>query len=133
MLMSPKEVFKPTESELEILQILWAKGPSSVRQVNDLLNQRREVGYTTTLKIMQLMLEKGLVNRDTSTRTHVYRTAVSEQDTRKRLLDRFVDTTFRGSAMDLVMQALGNKDTSQEELNEIKAYIQKIEQDRKKK
>ncbi|MEM6379254.1 MAG: BlaI/MecI/CopY family transcriptional regulator, partial [Bacteroidota bacterium] len=85
-----------------------------------------------TLKIMQLMLEKGLVARDTSSRTHIYRAAVSEEATRASLLNRFVDTAFRGSAMDLVMQALGNKDTSAEELAEIKAFIQKIEADRKK-
>jgi predicted transcriptional regulator len=123
---------KPTESELEVLQILWAFGPSSVRTVNDQLNQQREVGYTTTLKIMQLMLNKGLVARDTSSRTHIYQAAVSEDQTRAHLLDRFVDTAFRGSAMDMVMQALGNKDTSTEELEEIKAFIQKIEADRKK-
>lgn len=123
---------KPTESELEVLQILWAKGPCSVRAVNDLLNLQREVGYTTTLKIMQLMLDKGLVARDTSARTHIYQSAVSEKATRANLLDRFVDTAFRGSSMDLVMQALGNKDTSAEELAEIKAFIQKIEADRKK-
>jgi len=123
---------KPTESELEILQVLWAHGPSSVRAVNDQLNKQREVGYTTTLKIMQLMLNKGLVARDTSSRTHVYQAAVSEGQTRAHLLDRFVDTAFRGSAMDMVMQALGNKDTSAEELEEIKAFIQKIEADRKK-
>ena len=124
---------KPTESELEILQILWANGPSSVRQVNEVLNNKREVGYTTTLKIMQLMLDKGLVDRDTKTRTHIYHAVVSEEHTRKHLLDSFVDKTFRGSAMEMVMQALGNKDTSQEQLDEIKAFINKIEQDRKKK
>lgn len=123
---------KPTESELEILQVLWANGPCAVRAVNDQLNLQREVGYTTTLKIMQLMLNKGLVARDTSSRTHIYRAAVSEKETRANLLDRFVDTTFRGSAMDMVMQALGNKDTSAEELAEIKAFIKKIEADRKK-
>lgn len=123
---------KPTESELEILQILWAKGPYSVRAVNDQLNLQREVGYTTTLKIMQLMLNKGLVARDTSSRTHIYKAAVSEEETRANLLDRFVDTTFRGSAMEMVMQALGNKDTSAAELAEIKAFIKKIEADRKK-
>ncbi|GAB5554420.1 MAG: hypothetical protein Sapg2KO_40110 [Saprospiraceae bacterium] len=123
---------KPTESELEILQVLWANGPCAVRTVNDQLNLQREVGYTTTLKIMQLMLNKGLVARDTSSRTHIYRAAVSEKETRANLLDRFVDTTFRGSAMDMVMQALGNKDTSAEELAEIKAFIKKIEADRKK-
>lgn len=118
---------KPTESELEILQVLWAKGPSSVREVNDLLNQKREVGYTTTLKIMQIMADKGLAVRDTSTRTHIYTAAVSEGDTQKQLLERFLETTFKGSASKLVMQALGHHEASAEELEKIKALIKKIE------
>ena len=122
---------KPTEAELAILQILWEHGPSSVRYVNDELNKARDVrdiGYTTTLKIMQIMAaDKGLVKRDTSSRTHIYRAAVSEAATRKNLLKKFVDSTFRGSAMELVMQALGNHETSQAELDEIKALIEKIE------
>lgn len=130
--MSKDKIVQPTESELEILQILWGEGPSSVRAVNDRLNEHREVGYTTTLKIMQLMLKKGLVSRDTSSRTHIYRAAVAEEQTRAQLLNRFVDTAFRGSAMDLVMQALGNKDTSEDELAEIKAFIQEMESKRKK-
>jgi predicted transcriptional regulator len=81
---------------------------------------------------MQLMLKKGLVARDTSSRTHIYRAAVAEDQTRAQLLDRFVDTAFRGSAMDLVMQALGNEDTSEDELKEIKDFIQQIESERKK-
>lgn len=130
--MSKDKSIQPTESELEILQILWEDGPSSVRAVNDRLNEQREVGYTTTLKIMQLMLKKGLVSRDTSSRTHIYQAAVAETPTRAQLLDRFVDTAFRGSAMDLVMQALGNEDTSEDELKEIKDFIQQIESERKK-
>lgn len=122
---------KPTESELEILQILWQKGPVSVRVVNEALNQQREVGYTTTLKLMQIMLEKGLVERDDKSRTHIYKAAVSENDVQKQLLQKFVDTTFRGSAMKLVMQALGNHNTSSEELEEIKALIKQIEDKQK--
>jgi predicted transcriptional regulator len=121
---------KPTESELEILQILWEEGPSSVRQVNDRLNQRREVGYTTTLKLMQIMVDKGLAQRDTESRTHIYRAAVSEKDTQQRLLEKFVDTAFRGSAMKLVVQALGNHRASSEELEEIKALIDRMEKER---
>ncbi|MCO6475444.1 MAG: BlaI/MecI/CopY family transcriptional regulator [Phaeodactylibacter sp.] len=120
---------KPTESELEILQVLWEYGPSSVRFVNDKLNEEREVGYTTTLKLMQIMAEKGLALRDTQSRTHIYQAAVSEADTQKRLLQKFVDTTFRGSAMKLVMQALGAHQASPEELDEIKALIEKMESD----
>lgn len=119
--------FKPTDSELEILQILWESGPSKVRFVNDKLNEAREVGYTTTLKIMQIMAEKNLVTRNTDSRTHIYSAAVDETEARKNLLEKFVDTTFRGSAMSLVMQALGNHDASTEELDEIKNLIKKLE------
>ncbi len=119
---------KPTESELEILQILWENGPSSVRFVNDQLNEIREVGYTTTLKIMQIMVEKKMVERDTNSRTHIYSALVNEKTTQQHLLKRFVDATFRGSAMKLVVQALGGQpEVSEEELAEIKALIKKIE------
>lgn len=118
----------PTESELEILQVLWQKGPSTVRQVNDILNKKREIGYTTTLKLLQIMAEKRLVVRDTSDRIHIYEAAVGETITQQHLLKRFVDTLFRGSASQLVMQALGNHEASSEELDEIKLLIEKIEQ-----
>ena len=121
---------KPTEAELEILQVLWERGPSSVRAVNERLNERREVGYTTTLKLMQIMVEKGLAQRNTESRTHIYRAAVSEKDTQQRLLEKFVDTAFRGSAMKLVLQALGNHRASTQELEEIKALIDRMEQER---
>jgi predicted transcriptional regulator len=98
-----------------------------VREVNDILNQKREVGYTTTLKIMQIMADKGLAERDTRTRTHIYKAAVSERDTQQQLLNRFLETTFKGSAGKLVMQALGNHEASTEELEKIKALIKKIE------
>lgn len=118
---------KPTEAELEVLQILWAKGPSSVRFVNDFLNENREVGYTTTLKIMQIMADKGLVKRDTASRTHIYEAAINEEATQKQLLQNFVNAAFRGSAMKLVVQALGNHQASEAELEEIKALIEKME------
>lgn len=119
---------KPTDSELEILQLLWELGPSTVRTVNERLNTRREVGYTTTLKLMQIMFEKGLVTRDEEGRTHLYTAAVSESDTQNRLLQDFVDQAFRGSAMKMVMQALGNHEASSAELDEIKALIAQMEQ-----
>ena len=122
-----KESIKPTESELQILKIIWENGPSTVRMINDKLNQEREVGYTTTLKIMQIMTEKGLLNRNTDSRTHVYHASIEESKMQKQLLKKFVDTTFRGSAMSLVMQALGNHKASPEELEEIKSLIDKIE------
>lgn len=122
-----KDQIKPTESELEVLRIIWEAGPSTVRFINDKLNKEREVGYTTTLKIMQIMTEKGLLSRNTDTRTHVYVTTVAEKKMQKQLLQKFVDSTFRGSAMNLVMQALGNHKASAEELEEIKSLIDKIE------
>lgn len=125
--MSNSKIPKPTDSELEILQLLWEYGPSSVRFVNEKLNEKREVGYTTTLKLMQIMVDKNLATRNTDARTHVYAANVSETDTQRHLLRNFVDATFRGSAMKLVMQALGDHNTSPEELDEIKALIEKIE------
>ena len=122
-----KKIPKPTDSELEILMILWEHGPVSVRFVNDILNEEREVGYTTTLKLMQIMVDKGIAKRDTANRTHIYRAAINESDTQKQLLKTFVDATFRGSAMKMVMQALGNHQASKQELDEIKALIDKME------
>lgn len=130
-------ISRPTDSELEILHILWVQGPSTVRVVNDLLNEQRRnnqsdkdsAGYTTTLKLMQIMLEKGLVTRVEEGRTHAYSASVQEGDTQGLLLQQFVDNTFRGSTARLVMQALGNHEASAEELDEIKALIAKIEQE----
>jgi BlaI family penicillinase repressor len=118
---------KPTDAELEILQVLWQDGPATVRTVNEQLSKSREVGYTTTLKIMQLMLEKGLVQRDDEGRSHIYRAAVREQDTQGLLLDRFVEATFGGSALKLVMQALGHRRTSPDELAQIRRLLNDIE------
>lgn len=120
---------KPTDSELEILHVLWLHGPATVRAVNDELGQRRqaEVGYTTTLKLLQLMLDKGLVRRDDEGRSHVYRAAVREQDTQNLLLDKFVAATFGGSALKLVMQALGNRQTSADELAQLRRLLNDIE------
>lgn len=125
--MTDKNKSKPTDGELEILQILWEHGPSPVRFVNDRLNEQREVGYTTTLKIMQIMMDKNLLERNTDSRTHVYAARAKEDATQKQLLKNFVDAAFRGSATKLVMQALGNHQTSEEELNAIKQLIEKIE------
>lgn len=125
---------KPTEAELEVLQILWKQGPSTVRAIHETINAQKgadekPTGYTTTLKIMQLMAEKSMLSRDTSSRTHVYHAAMSEPDTQSKLLSRFVETTFRGSAMKLVMQALGNHKASKDELDEIKDLIKNMEDD----
>lgn len=118
------DILKPTESELEILQILWQNGPSSVRFVNEELAKRRDIGYTTTLKLMQIMFEKKLLSRTEEGRYHLYKAEIGEEATQINLLEKFVDATFRGSAMKLVMQALGNHDSSKEELEEIKKLIE---------
>ncbi len=120
---------QPTDAELGILQILWEAGPSTVRFVNEQLNeqQEKEIGYTTTLKLMQIMTEKKLLSRNTETRTHIYLAEAVQGDTQKALLKKFVDAAFQGSATNLVMQALGNHETSQQELDEIKALIERIE------
>ena len=123
---------KPTDAELEILHVLWQQGPSTVRQVNDQLNAIREVGYTTTLKFLQIMQEKGLVSRQEDGRTHIYAAAVTREETQSALLQQFVDTAFRGSAMQLVLQALGNHEASTQELDEIKDLIARLEQSQPK-
>lgn len=120
---------KPTDAELEILQVLWENGPCSVRFVNDKLAERREIGYTTTLKLMQIMHEKGLVGRNTDARSHIYEATAERDATQRNLLGTFVNNVFSGSAMDLVMQALGNHKASQDELNQIKALIEKMERE----
>ena len=118
---------KPTESELRILQILWDRGPSSVREVNDIISKTKDVGYTTTLKIMQIMTDKGLVSRDTTSRTHIYSAAIEKETTQSNLLQSFIDSTFKGSASSLVLQALGNNAATKKELSEIKKLIEKLE------
>lgn len=122
-----KQTPKPTESELEILQILWQQGPSTVRFVNEQLNQKKEVGYTTTLKIMQIMADKDLVKRNEESRSHIYEANVNEEDTQKHMLDKFLNLTFRGSASKLVMQALGSHKATKAELEEIRKLIDKME------
>jgi BlaI family transcriptional regulator, penicillinase repressor len=121
---------KPTDSELEILHYLWKQGASTVRQVHEYLAATKEAGYTTTLKLMQIMHEKGLLTRTEEGRSHLYTAAVNEQATQQTLLDRFVETTFRGSAARLVMQALGNHMASPEELEEIRALLNNLENNR---
>jgi BlaI family penicillinase repressor len=119
---------EPTKSELEILKVLWESGPSTVRQVNNKLNeQTRAVQYTSTLKLMQIMQEKGLLKRNDSNMKHVYRPAEPEQKTKNVLLEKFVKTMYNGSASSLVMQLLGNKKTSKKELQAIKDLLNKID------
>ncbi len=122
-----KKLPRPTDAELEILQVLWEYGPSTVRFVNEKLNRKKRVGYTTTLKIMQIMTEKNLVRRDEASRSHVYSVLVDRDETESLLLEKFLATAFGGSAMKLVMQALGNHKTSKDELQQIKNLINSIE------
>lgn len=121
------KAFEPTKSELEILQVLWEIGPATVRAVNDELLKQKDVNYTTTLKLMQIMADKGILNRDQSQMKHIYSVAEEEQKTKSHLLDKFVDSMYKGSASKLVMQLLGNKKTSAQELQEIKDLLNKLE------
>ena len=119
---------KPTESELEILNILWYKDTATVREVHEELSKSKDVGYTTTLKLMQIMHEKGLVKRDESMRTHVYQPAVNREKTQKHLLDKMIDSLFGGSSTQLVLQALGSGEqkVSAEELAQIQTLIDNL-------
>jgi BlaI family transcriptional regulator, penicillinase repressor len=124
-----KPLSEPTKSELEILQVLWEFGPSTVRFVNDHLNeQKREVNYMSTQKLMLIMLEKGFLTKNESQIKHVYSAAVEEGKTKGLMLDRVVDTLFNGSASSLMMQLLGNKKMSAKEMEEFKELINKIDQ-----
>lgn len=121
--MGTTKYIKPTESELEILAVLWERGLASVREVHEELARNKDVGYTTTLKLMQIMNEKGLVIRDASVKTHIYQAAVSREKTQKHLLGKMIDGLFGGSSTQLVIQALGNHKTSKEELEAIQHLL----------
>jgi len=123
--MQTKQPIKATESELEILNVLWAEGSATVREVHEKLALTKDTGYTTTLKLMQNMLEKQLVKRDASSKTHVYVAAVNQEHTQGQLVQRMIDTMFNGSAMKLVMQALGNHKPNKAEVELIKEYLEK--------
>jgi predicted transcriptional regulator len=114
---------RPTDAELSILRILWDRGPSTVRQVHDVLALERQAAYTTALKLLQIMTEKGLVERDERDRTHIYRARLSEETTQRQLVRDLVDRAFGGSASKLVMQALATKRASAEELRDIRKAI----------
>jgi BlaI family penicillinase repressor len=117
---------KPTGGELEILQVLWQRQSATVRDVHEELLKVKEAGYTTTLKLMQIMFEKGLVTRDSSNKTHIYQPAVSKEKTQNLFLNKMIDSLFAGSSTQLVMQALGNHKASKEELDEIRNYLNSI-------
>ena len=114
---------RPTDAELSILRVLWSRGPSTVRQVLDALIEERAMGYTTVLKLLQIMTEKRLVDRDESDRTHVYRAQLTEAETQRQLLDDLTERAFGGSAMQLVMRALSDRKASPAELAEIRRLL----------
>jgi BlaI family transcriptional regulator, penicillinase repressor len=126
IIMSNTKTIKPTESELEILQTLWTRGLATVREVHEDLARTKDVGYTTTLKLMQIMHEKGLVKRDDSMRTHVYQAAVNKEKTQRHLLGKMIDSLFGGSSTQLVIQALGENKASPEELEKIQALLNNL-------
>ena len=118
---------KPTEAELEILKVLWRRGASTVREVYEELSRAKEMGYTTVLKFMQIMAEKGLVVRDEAERAHVYTARVPQQETQRQIVGDLLQRVFEGSAAQLVMQALSSKQTSAEDLQAIKQMLREFE------
>jgi len=119
---------RPTDAELAILRVLWERGPSTVRQVHDVLSANREFAYTTTLKLLQLMTEKGVAMREEDGRVHLYRAAVAQEETQRHLIRDLVDRAFGGSPSQLVMQALAAKPASAEELREIRRLLKEHEE-----
>lgn len=128
--MNTEYKYLPTNSELEILQILWEQGSATVREVFEKLKPERETGYTTTLKTMQIMLEKGILSRDTSSRTHIYSPLVTREKTQEHFLNKMIDGLFSGSASRLVIGALDNKKMSDDEIVEIQEYLKQFESGR---
>ncbi|HEV8254819.1 MAG TPA: BlaI/MecI/CopY family transcriptional regulator [Vicinamibacteria bacterium] len=125
--MTPKP--RPTAGELAILRVLWERGPSTVRDVHAELEQERPTGYTTVLKLLQIMTEKGLVKRDESARAHVYAAAVEEAQTQRRLVRDLLDRAFGGSAAKLVMHALSGRKASRDEIASIRRLLDQLEQE----
>mgnify|MGYP001814992804 CR=1 FL=1 len=123
-----KKKLRPTDAELEILQVLWDNGPCSVRFVNDELSQRKDVGYTTTLKLMQIMVDKGIADRDTSSRRHLYEAAIPRDEAQNRLLKKLADLAFGGSAVRLAMQALGDEQASRSEIDQLRLLLDQLEE-----
>ncbi|WP_194777059.1 BlaI/MecI/CopY family transcriptional regulator [Pararhodonellum marinum] len=121
---------KPTESELEILSILWQLKQATVREIHEKLAENKDTGYTTTLKTMQIMHTKGLLNRNEQNRTHIYFPALDKKDTQQTLVKNFLGAAFAGSAKNLVMQALGQGNPSREEIEEIRAFLDELEKDK---
>lgn len=125
--MSKPSPTPPTTSELEVLNLLWSRGPLSVREVHETLSADRQIVYTTVLKTMQVMLERGFVARDSMGRKHIYRAAIAREDTQDKLLDTFLNRAFGGSAKGLVMRALGNYRSSKQDIEELKSLLDRME------
>jgi len=122
-----KRIPRPTDAELAILRVLWRLGPSTVRQVHDVLSAERPIGYTTVLKFMQIMTEKGLLLRDETQRSHVYRPQVPAEKTQQQLVGDLLERAFEGSAQRLVMQALSTQKVTPEELAQIRELLDSLE------
>ncbi|HEV2705132.1 MAG TPA: BlaI/MecI/CopY family transcriptional regulator [Pyrinomonadaceae bacterium] len=122
---------RPTDAELEILKVLWQRGASTVREVHDVLNESRPTGYTTVLKLMQIMSEKGLVSRDEGQRAHVYEARLAQEQTERQMVGDLLERVFDGSASKLVMQALATKKTSARELTAIRQLLSEFEEEAK--
>ena len=125
--MARKHTPKPTQSQLAILRVLWRRGPSTVREIKDALSGDKPTGYTTVLKLMQIMHDKCLLDRDESQRSHVYRPAVPAEKTQRQLVSDLIDRAFEGSARKLVMQALSSQQASPDELKQIRSLLDEIE------
>ncbi len=127
--MSRRKSTKPTDAELSILKVLWREGPSTVRDVRDALNVERKTGYTTALKLLQIMTEKGLVNRDESNRAHVYQPSASEEETQKQIVGDLLDRVFGGSAMKLVLHSLTSQQATPQDIQQIREMLSKLERE----
>ena len=124
----PREIPEPTRAQLEILQVLWKHGPSTVRFVNDQLNQQKQsLSYTSTLKLMQIMHEKDLLIRDESSMTHIYSTNLEEQKTKGVVLKKFVDAMYNGSVKSMMLELLGNREASGKEWDRIKDLLNQLD------
>lgn len=124
---SKKMSVKPTEKELEILQVLWEKGPCSVKEVHEIMGGDQKNGYTTILKFLQIMFEKEIVSRQKSGKLHLYKAITTKENTKQQMITKVIDTVFEGSASQLVMSALGNNKSSKEEIREIRKYLDQLE------
>jgi predicted transcriptional regulator len=129
--MAKQEPPRPTEAELAILRVLWDRGPSTVRDVTDALRDERGTGYTTTLKLLQIMTDKGLVRRDDTARSHVYEAVLPAEETQRQLVRDLLDRAFGGSAQQLVVQALSARRASKQELAEIRQLLEELERQTK--